>query len=90
MTRLPDRELENYENAIAVSLRIQSRVKRLIYQIDDPDLLADLAGIAADSASIRRLVVGEMERRRKEKSDRPGAAGLENREDAECWGKIKL
>lgn len=80
MTRLPDRELEAYENAIAVSLRIQDRIKRIIYQIDDPDVLEDLAGIAADSAQIRRLVVGEMERRRREKRDRPGAAGQGDRD----------
>ncbi|MBK7920135.1 MAG: hypothetical protein IPJ94_28555 [Chloroflexi bacterium] len=53
--RLPDRELHNYEDAIAVSLRIQQRVRRLVYMSDDPDILADLVGIAEDSARFARL-----------------------------------
>ncbi len=66
--RLPDSELHSYEDAIAVSLRIQQRVRRLVYMSDDPDILADLVGIAEDSARIRQIVIAEVDRRRLERA----------------------
>lgn len=76
MTRLPDNELANYEDAVAVTLRIQARIRRVVYLVDDPDALADLVGIAEDAARIRQITLAELERRKGKKSDRPGAAGL--------------
>jgi hypothetical protein len=56
MTRLPDSELEAYENAIANQVDIRGRVKRLMYAIDEPDLLDDLAAIMAASARTQQLI----------------------------------
>lgn len=63
-TRLPDRDLAYFENTIAVTLRMQQRVKRLVYEIDDPEILADLVGLARDAAQIRRDAIAERDRRR--------------------------
>lgn len=56
MTRLPDSELEAYENALANQVDIRSRVKRLMYETDDPDMLDDLAGIMAASARTQQIL----------------------------------
>ena len=64
MTRIPDSELAYYENTVAKTLRIQGAIKRLIYQIDDPDVLADLVIIAEASARIRKETLQAKESRR--------------------------
>lgn len=67
--RLSNGELAYFENITAVSLRMQSRIKRLVYAIDDPDLLADLIGLAHDAASIRQQTITEKERRKAEREN---------------------
>ena len=74
VTRLPDGELANYEDTVAIALRIQHSVKRAVYLTDEPDVLAELVRIAEDAARIRRITIAEVARRKK--SDRPGVAGL--------------
>lgn len=61
--RLADSELAFLENTIAITLRIQARVRRLVYEVDDPDVLADLVGLTADAARIRQLALDEKSRR---------------------------
>lgn len=63
-SRLPDKDLAFFENTIAVTLRMQGRVRRLVYLIDDPEILADLVGLAEDAARIRRNTIAERDRRR--------------------------
>lgn len=65
--RLSNHEIAYFENITAVSLRISSRVKRLVYAIDDPDLLAELIGLAHDAATIRQQTLTERDRRKAEK-----------------------
>lgn len=62
--RLPDKELQNYEDTIANALHIQHCIKRVVYLIDDPDALSELVDIAATAARIRRITLQELARRK--------------------------
>lgn len=62
--RLGNEENAGYENNVADALNIAGRVRRLVYQVDDPDVLHDLVGIAEAAARIRRRTIGEMKRRK--------------------------
>jgi hypothetical protein len=67
--RISDKQLLYFENMTAVALRMQSRIRRLLYEVDDPDVLADLAGLAADAALIRNAAIAEKDRLKAEREE---------------------
>ena len=55
--RIPDRDLEFYENVIAAAVAIVQSVKALAYWLDDPDTLAIALRILKDAQEIRKTTI---------------------------------
>lgn len=65
MPRIPNHELEYYENVIAASAGIAQECRRLAYLVgDDPDVLEPVLRILQRSQRIRKSTIGRMNGRK--------------------------
>lgn len=69
MARLTNGEIAFYENTLANIRGIVESVKRLTYETNDPDILADLLRIAENAAAIKKRHIAERQRREGELSN---------------------
>lgn len=70
MARLTNGEIEFYEDTLANVQGIVQSIKRLTYETNDPDILADLLRIAENAAAIKKRHIAERQRREDELNGR--------------------
>jgi len=65
MTRLPNSEIEFYENILANIRAITEAVRRLVYEAgESPEVMAEVARIAENAALIKKRTIQQRSRRK--------------------------